>query len=498
MIAHTLVDLCCRVIAGELLRGEVPANFPADVSEPELLIRVYDLYKARFQSAPPDHAALLRHLLVLQAFSEEWQLQQLRLPLPQPRTSRALSQLHLVASRLRHLELTEAAWMTDLTFLHAPPPLPPTHPHPHPHPPPPHPPTHQTHPLHQPAGGITDTMGGGGAAAAAAAQPLPAASLQLTCLALRGCRSLPPAALGQGLLGLASSLRVLELSGAERLDDSAAGVLAALSCLQVLNLNYTAVGDPTLAALTYGARARAWSRSAGAPPPAEAAAWPELSIQRWHLAGTRVTGSGLALLADTAQLHFLDVRGAGVIRAALRPLERRFGLTLVQGAVLATSNALAAALVNHAELLACGCSAEQLAALGPTTSAASAARERRRQQAQRMRAQRGLPAPAAVRGGGDDDGVVERRGEEQAVVRWEPSVASGSGRGTEGLVAGVPPQAWGRGGGEGGAGGVAGAAAGWEADWQQHWATQGIAEMVDTCEHLLRLEAQLPRHHGWG
>ena len=44
---------------------------------------------------------------------------------------------------------------------------------------------------------------------------------------------------------------------------------------QVLNLNYTAVGDATLAALTYGARVAAWARTHGAAPPPEAAAWPE-------------------------------------------------------------------------------------------------------------------------------------------------------------------------------------------------------------------------------
>lgn len=43
-------------------------------------------------------------------------------------------------------------------------------------------------------------------------------------------------------------------------------------------------------------------------------------------------------------------------RAALQPLEQRFGLQLVQGSVLASSNALVAAVVNN-DSLACACPA---------------------------------------------------------------------------------------------------------------------------------------------
>lgn len=44
---------------------------------------------------------------------------------------------------------------------------------------------------------------------------------------------------------------------------------------QVLNLSYTAVGDATLEALTFGRRARAWAAQHAVAQPPEAAAWPE-------------------------------------------------------------------------------------------------------------------------------------------------------------------------------------------------------------------------------
>lgn len=52
--------------------------------------------------------------------------------------------------------------------------------------------------------------------------------------------------------------------------------------------------------------------------------------------------------------RFLDCRGTGVTRAALAPLERRFGLVFIQGAVLSGSNAAAAAVVN-CDAVACRC-----------------------------------------------------------------------------------------------------------------------------------------------
>ncbi|GLI69038.1 hypothetical protein VaNZ11_013579, partial [Volvox africanus] len=490
----------CTPAAHHSLRACTPytAGFPGDIPEPELLINIYDLYRTRFQVVPRDHGAHLRHLLVLQAFAEEWQVRELRLPLPQPRSCRALSQLHLVGSHLRHLELLEAAWMTDLTFLQVPPPQQsgaelPT------------PPAMRTLQLDLTGNCVTTakfvepSMG---------SQNVPVLQLQphaeplrLTCLALRGCRELNPAALGPGLLGMAPWLQVLDLSGAERLDDSCAAVLAALKKLQVLNLNYTAVGDATLAALTYGSRVWAWSRSHGVPPPPEAAAWPELSIQHWHLAGTRVTGSGLALLAETSRLVFLDVRGSGVPRAALRPLESRFQLTLVQGAVLARSNALAAALVNHPQHLACACSPADMAALGPISSTPSASRTSRRRQMLRRRRQHNLPGATPVE--------KVRYGEK--VLRRADEVPPG------GEVTGMGPTASGTGQGDGGGEEMSPATSAvsqhpvWgsreegvevqgimlAADRQQQWMTRGIRDMIDESEQLLRLEAQ-HGHHGWG
>ncbi|GIL99527.1 hypothetical protein Vretimale_4671, partial [Volvox reticuliferus] len=439
----------------------------------------------------PRTVEMLRYLSTLR------QVRQLRLPLPQPRSSRALSQLHLVASHLRHLELSEAAWMKDLMFLQAPPPQ-------QPGVQPPAPPALRTL--------ILDTTGNHVAAAnltepsmraqnAPILQPQPHADpLRLTCLALRGCRELNSAALGPGLLGMASWLQVLDLSGAERLDDSCGAVLAALKGLQVLNLNYTAVGDATLAALTYGSRVRAWSRSHGISPPPEANTWPELSIQRWHLAGTRVTGSGLALLAETSQLIFLDVRGAGVPRAALRPLESRFQLALVQGAVLARSNALAAALVNHPRHMACVCSPADMVALGLISSASSALRTWRRPRQQQMqwrRVQYNLPGGAPggeVRYGEQvirQAHAVQLAGGVMGTRPVEPTTL-GAGQADVGREVTRPATGaasqhliWGSRGEGGEVQGIV-----LDADRQQQWMTRGVQDMIDTSEQLLRLEAQ--------
>jgi hypothetical protein len=62
-------------------------------------------------------------------------------------------------------------------------------------------------------------------------------------------------------------------------------------------------------------------------------------------------------------LDFVDVRGTGVARAALLPLEKRFGLWQPQAAVLARSNALAAAAVGGA-LFPCACAAVGVALAG--------------------------------------------------------------------------------------------------------------------------------------
>ena len=50
------------------------------------------------------------------------------------------------------------------------------------------------------------------------------------------------------------------------------------------------------------------------------------------------------------------MRRTGIARAALAPLERRFALQFVQGAVLTSSNSVAAAVLNQeAAVCRCGC-----------------------------------------------------------------------------------------------------------------------------------------------
>ncbi|KAG2499878.1 hypothetical protein HYH03_002167 [Edaphochlamys debaryana] len=481
----SLVDCCCRELARQLLRGRIPDRFPAEVPEQELLLRIFDLYSqqaARLQpqagrpgaqqhQQPQDHAALLRHLLVLQTFSDEWHVSQLRLSLPQPRSPRALAQLRLVGSRLRHLELQQAAWLVDLSWL-----LPPRAQQRAPQA------KHAQQAQQAPGQGPQQGQGVQGVQQEEeeeAVQPGAEHALRLTCLALRGCETLTSPALAP-LQALAGSLRLLDLSGARCLDDGCAGVLASLRALQVINLNNTGVGDAMLAALTYGARAAAYARRYGVAAPAEAAAWPELGISRWHLAHTRVTAGGLALLAELPRLELLDVRGTGVPRAGLRPLETRFALALVQGAVLAASNALAALAVNCPDALAgaCACSGRDVAALGPAAPQAAAARARRRQQLAEMRERRGLPALA---GSGP--------------------AAGGAGPAVGGAVLGVHAAA-GVGAVAGGREGPVGVpvGAGLPGGWQQEWATRGIEAMIATTEALLQLEggqAQSGRGCSW-
>ncbi|KAG2448335.1 hypothetical protein HYH02_006917 [Chlamydomonas schloesseri] len=416
-------------------------------------MRIYDAYIKRFTAAGQDnHPALLRHLLALQAFAEDWHVRQLVLTLPQPRSTRSLCQLRLVSSRLQHLQLVGASWLQQLGWLLLAP-----SPSPAAASPPPA------------AAAAVDSEPGGMVPAQPTAQP-PA----LTCLSLRDCALLQPHTLAP-LVYLAPTLRYLDLSGAAAVDDGTAGVLASLRHVEVLNLNYTAVGDATMAALTYGARVAAWVRTHGAAPPPEAAAWPELSVHRLHLAGTRVTATGVAQLVDLQRLSFLDVRGVGVPRAALRPLEARFSLSLVQGAVLAASNALAAALINHPELAACACPPADMAALSQASPAAASARSRRRQQAARLRAARGLGEPAVeaathagtllLGGRPVPGGPVAAAGRLQAPVPLSAEATFETEAGT----------AWGPAMGPG---------------WQRRWATSGIHQLIDTAEALLRAEGR--------
>lgn len=80
------------------------------------------------------------------------------------------------------------------------------------------------------------------------------------------------------------------------------------------------------------------------------------SIVRWHLSRTRTTAGAIQYLAALPALEFLDLRGTGIPTAALLPLERRFNMWQPQSAVLARSNALAAAAVGGA-LFPCCCAA---------------------------------------------------------------------------------------------------------------------------------------------
>lgn len=81
-----------------------------------------------------------------------------------------------------------------------------------------------------------------------------------------------------------------------------------------------------------------------------------MHICQWHLARTHVTGDGVAKLTDMPSLSLLDVRGTAVRRWHLSPLEHKFGVKLVHGAILCNGNALAAAIIAHAGLFVCGCS----------------------------------------------------------------------------------------------------------------------------------------------
>lgn len=98
---------------------------------------------------------------------------------------------------------------------------------------------------------------------------------------------------------------------------------------------------------------------------------PRTSVARWHLSRTRVTAAGLQHLLALPALELLDARGTGVPRAALLPLERRFGLPQPQAAVLARA-ALAAAAVGGA-LFPCCCAAGGVALAPAQARAAGAA-----------------------------------------------------------------------------------------------------------------------------
>lgn len=192
-----------------------------------------------------------------------------------------------------------------------------------------------------------------------------AAAPHLRCLSLRGCIGLTDASLAA--LASCRTLQALDLGGLAQLTDEAAHHAARLPRLEQLNLSGAPrITDRALEALTYGQRLAAWAGeqeqqpAQAAPPEAAAtlAAWPPLPLRVLRLAGCGVTPTGLLHLRDLPALALLDVRYTRMPRAALQPLEQRFGLRLVQGAVLASSNALAAAVVNY-DAVACSCGGTQ-------------------------------------------------------------------------------------------------------------------------------------------
>ena len=60
--------------------------------------------------------------------------------------------------------------------------------------------------------------------------------------------------------------------------------------------------------------------------PPSSGEWPESQLRQLHLLRTCVSEAAVALLSCLPVLSFLDVRGTGVRRATLLPLERQFGL----------------------------------------------------------------------------------------------------------------------------------------------------------------------------
>ncbi len=189
-----------------------------------------------------------------------------------------------------------------------------------------------------------------------------AACPQLRCLSLRGCPGLADSSLTA--LTVCASLAALDLGGLAQLTDAAASHVARLPSLAHLNCSGTAFTDGALEALTYGHRLRAWARAEQQALPEElATAWPPLPLRVLRAASCRLSPPGLLHLRALPALQLLDVRYTGLPRGALQPLQQAFaGLQLLQGAVLSSSNMLAAAVVNH-DVVACACEAPQGALL---------------------------------------------------------------------------------------------------------------------------------------
>lgn len=131
----------------------------------------------------------------------------------------------------------------------------------------------------------------------------------------------------------------------------------------------------------------------------------------------------MALLQQAAQLELLDVRGTGIRAGELRPLAQRFLLSVVQGAVLARSLALAAAaLAQDSFVCACG---DGCAAVLPAGSASSAEAAGGRRRARRGPGYRGGAVAAEPAGpGAAAAGVPVQQGVQQG-LSCAGAVASG-------------------------------------------------------------------------
>ncbi|KAK9823249.1 hypothetical protein WJX72_001334 [[Myrmecia] bisecta] len=287
---RSLLTLCVRVLASQLLHGPPPAV--AEVPEPELVFAIWEEYDRQLQHHPSLKGE--SGLGALLAFTPVWHPQRLTLGLHLQVPALGLSQLATFGSSLVHLELCvpellDLSWTTGLP--------------------------------------------------------------QLQCLSLRGCSLLPGAAL-EALQPLAQ-LRALDLVGLPRIDDDAALHLALLPHLEALHLGETQAGDSVVEALTYGRRLAAWAGATGEPLTPEQQRWPRSRLRRLHLGRTRVTAASLSHLMALPDLQFLDLRGCGIWRSALIPLQQHLGLVTLQGALLSASNTLAAPFLVHDAVECC-------------------------------------------------------------------------------------------------------------------------------------------------
>eukprot|EP00877_Chromochloris_zofingiensis_P011362 jgi/Chrzof1/647/Cz01g23200.t1 len=313
----TLLDLCISTIALNI--PDLTTFTCGALPEEELAVRIYSEYQRvhrnRLQTGQHHPVS---HLKALHQFSQCWQPKTLALHLDAYAVA-GLADLQYVSERLQHLDITAQA-LNNLHWV----------------------------------------------------QPLQ----QLTCLSLRGCFALQSSALHS--LEQLPQLQALDLSGLQQIGDEAALPLSRLRHLKVLKIDNTSCGDVVVEALTYGNRLHAWSITNGVALSQEQQLhWPRLQITYWQLAHTAITPNRVVdMLLSSADLMYLDMRGTGVKAAALQPLQRRFALASLQGAVLTRSTAVAAASVRLG-LFVCACKL----GMAPSSSSGSSSSEDQRTQA---------------------------------------------------------------------------------------------------------------------